>query len=138
MRRRRWRTAVLWGGCVMCVLIAGAFVASGFFLVGMNFDERGPIVAVVEGAGFIEWRDFSNVAFFATPLSLLPRERRPSWALWNAWSILRPDSEIFVMTFSEMSRHVTVSLTAVCDSKMSPLETTCQPMTILYGGITAA
>ncbi len=29
MRRRRWRTVVLWGGCALCVLIALAFVLSG-------------------------------------------------------------------------------------------------------------
>ena len=33
MSRRRWRTAVLWGGCTLCVLIAAVLVMSVWWSV---------------------------------------------------------------------------------------------------------
>ncbi len=49
MRRRRWRTAVLWGGCTLSVLIAAAFTVSGWYMVWGEI-RGGPYVGVHGGA----------------------------------------------------------------------------------------
>ena len=48
MRRRRWRTAVLWVGCALCVLIAVAFVVSGWWWMEVQF-RGGPFIVVHGG-----------------------------------------------------------------------------------------
>ena len=51
MRRRRWRTAMLWIGCTLCLLISVAFVASGFWFVVLQVPTPyGPCVYLRDGA----------------------------------------------------------------------------------------
>ena len=88
VRRPRWRTAVLWAGCSMCVLIAVAFVLSGSHPSGLQFTAQGPTVGVVEGCWFIVWIRIGSGTFFTIPTGTLHQHRMPSWELWNNWSVL--------------------------------------------------
>ncbi len=45
MRRRRWRTTVLWGGCTLCVLIVVLFVVSGWWEATVQLPGWGKVAA---------------------------------------------------------------------------------------------
>ncbi len=97
MRRRRWRTAVLWVGCTSCVLIAVAFVVSGWWLVGLQKTGQKPAVGVSEGCWFFTFFSPGGgtpivvhipIDYLTIPTSTLPRQRMPNWELWNLWDVL--------------------------------------------------
>ena len=50
MRRRRWRTLVLWSGCTLCVLIAVAFVVSARWAFILQVD---PAAVYVYGGSVV-------------------------------------------------------------------------------------
>ncbi len=50
------RTAVLWVGCTLCVLIVVAFVVSGWWKATVRIPGLGPVS--VERGGFFVWVDF--------------------------------------------------------------------------------
>ncbi len=105
MRRRRWRTVVLWAGCTLCVLIAVAFVRSGWYLIGLQFTAQGPAVGVTEGGCFFTWSTPGGgtpiavripLDFLEIPTSTLPRQRMPNWELWNLWEVYGPLWDVFL------------------------------------------
>ncbi len=78
MRRRRWRTVVLWGGCTVCALIAVLFVASGWWSFVVQIGSWD--VEVFGGACAIDfygnWFD-DIVVVYGHGFGL---------SLWNTWS----------------------------------------------------
>ncbi len=79
IRRRRWRTAVLWGGCTLCVLIAVTFVASAWWQIAFQVPtSHGPAMYVVAGS-----------VMFTTDqmLSVLVTVAQSGYGLsrWNGW-----------------------------------------------------
>ena len=62
MRRRRWRTAVLWVGCTLSVLVTAAFGVSAWWFVGLDI-QHGPLAFVLNGALGIGFDDSSRSGF---------------------------------------------------------------------------
>ncbi len=93
MKRRRWRSVVLWGGCTLCVLIAVASVVSGWWMLGLQIPTPyGPAVVVNEGVlGVILDDDWYSAGFVVVPRGQPPPSgsgpRRPSWRWWMNWSV---------------------------------------------------
>ncbi len=89
MRRRRWRTAVLWGGSTMCVLLAAAFMMSAWWSPTLQFPTQdGPSVTVFRGAlmvvvGHELWVLFLQLDRVMDPTGHVPLP--PTWCLWNDW-----------------------------------------------------
>ncbi len=78
MRRRRWRTAVLWIGCTLCVLMATAFVVSARWSVFVEI-PRGVFVGVFSG----------GIECAAQPILPVPRIWRHGHGLRRALVPLR-------------------------------------------------
>ena len=91
MRRRRWRTAVLWIGCTLCVLIAVAFVVSGWWTWGLQIPmPYGPAVAVSSGACDVIITDQWSAVFMVgrdgtSPPPFFSGPWLPCWHSWNHW-----------------------------------------------------
>ena len=76
MKRRRWRTAVLAIGCTSCVLIAVAFVASGWWFITFQTqkargrdtryfrEHQGPVLFLNSGSARL-WSN--SVSIFSSP-----------------------------------------------------------------------
>ncbi len=105
MNRRRLRKCILITGTALCLLIATAFVVSGWHLIGVQFTTQGPTLGVTEGCCFLA--GFSPgggapivvsipIDFLAIPTSTLPRQRMPNWELWNLWDVLGPFWDVFL------------------------------------------
>ncbi len=87
MRRRRWRTAVLWVGCALCVLIVVAFVASGWWLLAVQVPTRGP-GAAVNGGMFSVYRGTQwGGSWHAEPRHQKQMSATPDWRWWNGWDV---------------------------------------------------
>ena len=77
MRRRRWRTAVLWVGWTLCVLIVIAFLASIYWVIRIQLPFK-CVITLAYGA--------FRVYFDASPGSALTHWAT-SLAFWNQWWI---------------------------------------------------
>ena len=78
MRRRRWRTAVLWAGWTLCALVAAAFVVSAWWFVALDI-LHGPLAFVLNGALGFGFDDFSRSGFF---IAYDPNGLQ-SWNVWE-------------------------------------------------------
>ena len=83
MRRRRWRTAVLWIGCTLSGLIVVAFLASGHRRMSLrNFTPAitvhgGAVGIALDGQSLRRWLlMIDRGPFFSDS---------PSWGSWNEW-----------------------------------------------------
>ncbi len=92
MPRRRLLTFTLWTGTLLCVLIAAAFVVSGWFWVAVQVPTNyGPAIAVTEGLFVVVLDDHwvaLVVADVADPYDkwvAFRNSRRWGWSLWNKW-----------------------------------------------------
>ena len=79
MKRRRWRTAVLWGGCTLCVLIVVAFILSAWWIVVLQFPTPlGPRLHLLDGAIGIDMSD--------SPVDAIHIQRKSvDLTAWNLW-----------------------------------------------------
>ena len=76
---RRLRTFTLWTGTLLCVLIAAAFVVSGWWQLAVQVPtSRGPAIILRAGSVIFLTDEIMSVAASADPHSY-------SLSRWNAW-----------------------------------------------------
>ncbi len=87
MRRRRWRTAVLWVGYTLCVLIVAAFVVSGWWFVALQVPTPyGPALGATGGMWVtVLGQSYSGIWVMETA-SPSSDGTWPSWRMWNHWN----------------------------------------------------
>jgi hypothetical protein len=81
----RLRTFILITGTLLCVLIAAAFVVSGWWVLVLQIPTQyGPAVAVSGGLGGVILDDMWSAVILAerTGTGLTPH-----WRWWNAWEV---------------------------------------------------
>ncbi len=80
MRRRRWRTAVLWVGCTLCVLVAAAFVVSARWWVWFQVPNVGdPSLYLRAGSVSLVRESMVSAPLFVEGHSL-------GLSRWNSWT----------------------------------------------------
>ena len=88
----RLRTFTLWTGTTLCLLIAAAFVVSGWWMLGVQIPTPyGPAVAVNEGVFGVMLDNDLSAVFVVVPRGQPSPSgsgpRRPSWRWWMNWSV---------------------------------------------------
>ena len=81
MRRRRWRTAVLWGGCTVSVLIALLFVVSARWQIVIPVKTTFEVPTIYVGAGAVS---LVNGAVYSASARIMAHDHNLSH--WNSWS----------------------------------------------------
>ena len=82
MKLRRLRTFTLWTGTTLCVLIAAAFVASGWWLLSFQVPTRyGPVLNVTGGLFTLYFGEGRSAVLVAEGLP----GSGPRWRWWNSW-----------------------------------------------------
>ena len=91
----RLRTLTLWAGTLLSLLIAAAFVASGWWMVSVQVPTRyGPGLGVIRGSFYASLGTLlpGHALWFADPVRrrMLPNGRSvptgPHWQSWNSWA----------------------------------------------------
>ncbi len=87
--RRRLRTFTLWTGTTLCVLIAGAFVVSGWWLLAVQVPTGyGPAVTASGGAFGVLLEEQWSEAFVLENRTVQPWGcSGPDWWFWNYWEV---------------------------------------------------